>query len=113
MPVAELEAAFHCPAKCPVKYHMVAHQSATFSCCNQYFLFDPPHHSLAHFPVVCLTFVLVKISLYFVVKYSVGVTYISSSWLNSPPYWQRLLRNQPLAPIFPIFVEHQVIGAIP
>ena len=48
-------------------------------------MFGPPSHALDSFPVVCLIWVFVKISLNFVVKYSAGVTYNYYSWLKSPP----------------------------
>ena len=38
-------------------------------------MFSPPSNALTSFPVVCLILVLAKISLYFVVKYSLGMTY--------------------------------------
>lgn len=38
---------------------------------------SPPSNALTSFPVVCLILVLAKISLYFVVKYSLGMTYFS------------------------------------
>lgn len=47
-------------------------------------MFSPPSNALTSFPVVCLILVLAKISLYFVVKYSLGMTYIFCSFLNSP-----------------------------
>ena len=48
-------------------------------------MFGPPSHALNSFPFVCLIWVFVKISLNFVVKYSVGVTYNYYSRLKSPP----------------------------
>lgn len=50
---------------------VVAHHSAKFSCCGQYFMFGPPGHAFVSLLVVCLLRVCKKFS---VLKYSVGVT---------------------------------------
>lgn len=67
---------------------VVAHHSAKF-------MFDPPNHVLASFPVMCLILVFVKISLYFVVKYSVAVTYIFLPLVEQPAeHLQCCFQNQ-------------------
>ena len=60
---------------------VVAHHSAKFSCCGQYFMFGPPGHAFVSLLVVCLLRVCKKFS---VLKYSVGVTCMFCSWLNRP-----------------------------
>ena len=73
----------------------MAHDNAKFNYSGQYFMFGPPSHAFDSFPVVCLILVFLKISLNFVVKYSVGVRYISCSWWNNAPTLATLSFRQP------------------
>ena len=74
---------------------VVAHHNAKSNYSCQFFMFGPPSHAFDSFPVVCSILVFLKISLNFVVKYSVGVRYIFCSWRNNAPTLATLSFRQP------------------
>lgn len=65
-------------------------------------MFGPLSHALDSFPVVCLIWVFVKISMNFVVKYSEGVTYFLLS-VPQPTNTRKF---------FHVLIQHQLIGEI-
>ena len=56
-------------------------------------------YTLASFPVLCVIFGFVKISLNFVEKYSVAVTFFFAPGWTAHQHVQHYLQNQPLAPL--------------
>ena len=95
--LAENSAAFHCPTKCPVKnhspwWHTITQNSTTLANISCLALPATP----LTLSLLCAWFgVFLKISLNFVVKYSVGVRYIFCSWWNNAPTLATLSFRQP------------------
>ena len=77
-------------------------------------MFGSSSHALDSFPDLCLIWVFVKISLNFAVKFSVGVTFIFWSRLNSPPTLATLSEKSTAGTCVLIFIftQHELIGEI-
>ena len=75
---------------------VVAHHSAKFSCCGQYFMFGPPSHAFVSL-LACACFVFVKISLYLNTLWAWHACFVPG-WTDRQ-HMQCCLRNQPLAPV--------------